>query len=46
MLPEVWAWLPEVWASAAVCRRARPAAAANPRRGKILRRETMLDLDF
>src|SRR6476660_1231618 len=35
--------MPEVWASAAVDRRARPAAAATPRNGKIFRRETILD---
>src|SRR5690242_13878105 len=35
--------MPEVCASAAVYRRARPAAAATPRKGKILRRETNFD---
>jgi hypothetical protein len=35
--------MPEVCASAAVYRRARPAAAANPRKGNILRRETIFD---
>jgi hypothetical protein len=35
--------MPEVWASAAVYRRAKPAAAANPRKGKILRRETIFE---
>src|SRR5689334_3736597 len=35
--------MPEVCASAAVYRRARPAAAATPRKGRILRRETNFD---
>jgi hypothetical protein len=43
LLPGVWASLPVVCASAAVYRRARPAAVANPRKGKIFRRETILD---
>jgi hypothetical protein len=35
--------MPEVCASAAVYRKARPAAAANPKKGNILRRETIFD---
>jgi hypothetical protein len=35
--------MPEVWASAAVDRRASPTVAAAPRRGNNPRRETILD---